>query len=260
MSAAIDWDRAASVPAVRDGRPRPELAALPPGLPDVPTLFTFMRDTELRFDTLRLRLEERASAASGERVVVHELLLRHPGRARVTTRLPEGGPATSHETWLSDGLTVERYRARHRLATSRPAKSRVGGLDDQDLPGRSRPYKPLTSLPANTLVDTFVHPAGYCQNVLATGACLVLGSRPVAGREAVFLACSHPRTIELPADRPDHLLEIGVDRETGLIALLVESFGGRVTRRVEATEMTPDAPIPDTAFTLAIPGDAASIY
>ena len=260
MPAPTPWDRAAIAPAGRDGRRRPELAALPPGLPDVTTLFTFMRDAELRFDTLRLRLVERAAAASGERVVVHELLLRHPGRARVTTRLPDGDPATSHETWLSDGETVQRYRARHRLATSRPVRPRPGGLDDQDLPGRSRPYLPLTVLPANSLVDTFVHPAGYCQNVLATGECRVLGSGPVAGREVVFLACDHPRTIELPADRPDHRLELSVDRETGLIALLVESFGGRVTRRVEATELAPNAPIPEAAFVLAIPEDAASIY
>lgn len=260
MPASTPWDRAAFAPVRRDGRPRPELAALPPGLPDVATLFTYMRDAELRFDSLRLRLEERAAAASGEQVLVHELVLRHPGRARLTTRLSDGDAATGHETWVSDGETIQRYQARHRLATRRPVRSRPGGLDDHDLPGHSRPYQPITGLPANSLVDTFVHPAGFCQNVLATGECRILGSGPVAGREAVFLACDHPRTIELPGDRPDHRLEIGVDRETGLVARLVESFGGRVTRRVEATELAPNAPIPENAFALAIPGDATSIY
>ena len=28
-------------------------------------------------------------------------------------------------------------------------------------------------MPAETLPDTFVHPAGYCQNVLSTGRCVV---------------------------------------------------------------------------------------
>jgi len=40
----------------------------------------------------------------------------------------------------------------------------------------------------------------------------------------------------------------------------VESFGGTVTRRVEATELAPDASIPESAFAVAVPGDASSIY
>jgi hypothetical protein len=40
----------------------------------------------------------------------------------------------------------------------------------------------------------------------------------------------------------------------------VESFGGTVTRQVEATEMAPDASIPESAFAIAVPGDAGSIY
>jgi hypothetical protein len=53
---------------------------------------------------------------------------------------------------------------------------------------------------------------------------------------------------------------VAFDRETGLLLLLVESFGGTVTRRVEATELTPDAMIPDSAFAVAVPEDASSIY
>ena len=33
-----------------------------------------------------------------------------------------------------------------------------------------------------------------------------------------------------------------------------------MTRRVEATELAPDAAMPDSAFSVAIPGDASSIY
>jgi outer membrane lipoprotein-sorting protein len=64
----------------------------------------------------------------------------------------------------------------------------------------------------------------------------------------------------MAGDRPDHRLHVAFDRETGVLALLVESFGDVVTRRVEATELTPDTSIPDSAFSVAIPADASMIY
>jgi hypothetical protein len=254
------WDRASVAPVAAGGRRVPEIIQLGPDLPDPATLFTFMRDAELRFDSLRLRLEERVAIAGGETLRIHEILLRHPGRARVTILRPDMPATTTHDIWLSDGATVQTYRARHRLGTSRPVRPRVAGLGNRDLPGTSRPYPPLTALPANTLADAFVHPGGYAQNVLATGSCAVLGTGSVAGREAVFLASDHPRTIEMAGDRPDHRLQVAVDRETGVLVLVVESFGDAVTRRVEAVELTPDATIPDSAFSVATPADAWSIY
>lgn len=253
------WDRA-SVTALADGRRVPEIIQLEPGLPDLPTLFAFVRDAELRFGSLRLRLEERASIAGGETLRVHEILLRHPGRARVTTVRPGLPGPTNHDVWLSDGETVRAYRSGHRLATLRPSRRRLGGLDNRDLPGTSRPYEPLTALPANSLADAFVHPGGYAQNVLATGVCTIVGEEPVAGRQAIVLRSDHPRTIEMAGDRPDHRLEVAVDRELGLLLRLVESFGTAVTRDVLATEVAPDAAIPDSAFAVAVPEDAAQIY
>src|SRR6186997_739747 len=79
------WDRAAAVPAVQDGRRRPQVAALPDDRPDVETLFDFMRDAESRFATLRMRVVERTWTARGEEVTTTDILLRHPGDARVTT-------------------------------------------------------------------------------------------------------------------------------------------------------------------------------
>jgi outer membrane lipoprotein-sorting protein len=261
MSAPSErWDRASALPVVADGTRRAELAALRPGRPDVATLFTFMRDAELRFGSLRLRLDEHRYVASGEHRVSHELLLVHPGRAKVTTIAEDGQVTRNHAIWISDGETIRTYQAAHNLATERPVRRRVVGLDDPDLPGTSRPYRPLTALPANSLVETFVHPAGYCQNVLATGACRVTGTDTVAGRETVVLTCHQPRTIELPADRPDHRLELAVDLETGLIARLIESFGDRLTRAVEATTLETDSAIPESAFTFAVPSDAATIF
>ena len=86
------------------------------------------------------------------------------------------------------------------------------------------------------------------------------GTGTIAGREVVFVTTAAPRTIELAGDRPDHRLEIAVDRETGLLALLVEAFGDVVTRRAEATEIAPDAVIPASAFSIATPADASLIY
>ena len=86
-----------------------------------------------------------------------------------------------------------------------------------------------------TLPDTFVHPAGFCQNVLATGRCTVTGTTVMIGREAILLKCDHPRTIELAGDRPDFRLDLAVDRETGVILRLVETIGGTVGRDAEVT-------------------------
>ena len=71
------------------------------------------------------------------------------------------------------------------------------GSDDRDFPGPAKVYEPITPLPAETLPDTFVHPAGYCQNVLSTGRCTVTGTDIVSEREAILVECDHPRTTEL---------------------------------------------------------------
>ena len=165
-------------------------------LPTVAELFTFMRDAELRFDTLRMRIEERSFTARGEQIVFVETTLRHPDQARVTTTEPSRGTAANYELWISDGQVVRTYSAPHQLGTERPVRRRlvgVSGRDSRDLPGPSRVYAPLTALPMETLPEAFIHPAGYCQNVLATGACQVVGLDVVAGREAILLTCDHPR-------------------------------------------------------------------
>lgn len=261
------WDRASQLP-VPDGRDRTpsgdrrraEIVALAPGLPTVADVFTFMRDAELRFGTLRMRIEQRTATASGDRLVSIEVLMRHPGHARVTTTEPERGTRGNYEIWISDGTTVRTYAAPHRLGTTRPVRPIVAGLDDPDLPGSSRVYRPLTALPMETLADTFVHPAGFCQNVLATGRCWVAGTGLVAGRETIVVECDHPRGTEVWADRPDHHLTIHTDRETGVILRLIESIGGGVTRDAEAVVFEPDATLTSTAFHFEFPPDTTTIY
>lgn len=259
MSARL-WDRASQLPVPADGRPRPEIVALPAGAPTVGDLFTFMRDAELRFATLRMRIEERSATAEGERLLVIETLLRHPADARVTTSEPARGTKGTYEVWIADGQTVRTYSAPHRLGTARPVRRRVEGLDDPDLPGSARVYRPVTPLPMETLPEAFVHPAGFCQNVLATGRCWVSGSADVAGREAIVLDCDHPRDAEVWADRPDHHLQVSVDRETGIISRLVETIGDRVTRDATVVSLEPDATLPPTAFDFEFPPDTTMIF
>ena len=264
MTSTRPWDRAADLPVPAGRRPRPELVALPPDrLPTLAELFTFMRDAELRFDTLRMRIEERSATTRGEHLVVVEVALRHPNDARVTTTEPHRGTAGNYEIWISDGETVRTYSAPHKLGTARPVRRPVQGVSGPEargLPGSSRVYVPLTALPMETLPDTFVHPAGYCQNVLSTGACRITGLDAVAGREAVVIECDHPRTIEMAADRPDFRIRVNVDRADGVILRLEESIGGAVTRDAQATDYAPDAPLVPSTFDFTFPTGTTMLY
>ena len=223
-------------------------------------LFDFMRDAELRFATLRLRVEERARTSRGEETTTAEVVLRHPGHAKVTTTREGQRGKAEYEIWIGDGDLVRTYAAAHKLGTQRPVRNRPRGLHDRDLPGSSRIYEPVTALPMETLPDTFVHPAGYCQNVLATGRCLVIGAEVVDGREAIVLQCDHPRTTEMVGDRPDFRIRIAVDRDTGVILRLVESIGGMTTRDARVTELLPDATLAPNAFEFVFPTGTTMLY
>jgi outer membrane lipoprotein-sorting protein len=260
MTSTRLWDRAAAPPARADGRRRPQVATLATGEPSIEELFDFMRDAESRFATLRLRIEERTITGRGEELVVVDVALRHPGAAKVTTTRPGPGPIGDYEVWASDGELVRTYSGIHRIGTERPVRNRPRGLDDRDLPGTAKVYEAITPLPAETLPETFVHPAGYCQNVLATGNCGVTGADIIRGREAVLLTCLHPRAIELPADRPDFRIDLAVDRETGIIVRLTESMAGQVTRDALVTDLQPDAALPASVLEFAFPSNATMLY
>ena len=55
-------------------------------------------------------------------------------------------------------------------------------------------------------------------------------------------------------------MDVGVDRQTGFITLLVEHIGETITRHAEAVSLEVDRPIPDDAFTVHLPGDVRRIY
>ncbi|HEX9094068.1 MAG TPA: hypothetical protein VF902_08805 [Coriobacteriia bacterium] len=259
MATTPAWDRAAALVPV-DGRRRPEVLALPVGLPTVAQLFDFMRDAELRFATLRLRVEEQARTARGEETTTSEVALRHPGQAKVTTTREARAGRADYDIWISDGDLVRTYAAAHKLGTQRPARNRPRGLHDRDFPGSSQVYEPITALPTETLPETFIHPAGYCQNVLATGRCTVIGAEVLNGREAIVLQCDHPRTTEMVGDRPDFRIELAADRETGVILRLAESMDGVTTRHAQVIEIAPDAPLAPSTFQFVFPTGTTMLY
>lgn len=255
----IPWTRASVAPESDQAR-RPELATLPVGIPDLATLFSFMRDAELRFSTLRMRIEEHTWGARGEQVLLHEVVLRHPNLAKVTTSEPGLGARGNYEIWFTDGASIRTYSGIHRLATNRPIRATVVGVDDPDLPGYSRVYHALTTLPMESLPETFVHPAGYLQNVLATGETRIVTTAEHLGRETIVLVCEHPRVTEVWANQPDSAIELTIDRETGVIVRLLQTISGDVTRDAVVTAFEPDMPMPPNAFEITVPSDATVLY
>jgi hypothetical protein len=234
--------------------------ALTPGLPTVEDLFTFMRDAELRFATLRMRIADTSRTTRGDDVTNLEISLRHPGRAKVTTSQAGREVGGDYESWISDGDLVRTYSGAHKLGTQRPVRNRPRGLDDRDLPGSAKVYEPVTLLPAETLPDTFVHPGGLCQNVLSTGRCTITGTTVAIGREAITLVCEHPRSTQLAGDRPDYRLHLTIDRATGVIVRLVETTGDDVSRDAEVLVLDPDAALPPSAFEFVFPSGTTMLY
>jgi hypothetical protein len=259
MTSSRLWDRAGALTVASPDRRRPEIVALPPRIPTLDELFTFMRDAELRFETLVMRIEEHTFATRGEQVVAIDVALRHPGLARVTTTEPGPGLGANFETWISDGEIVRTYSRQHKLGTQRPVRPRVRGLD-ADFPGTSQVYRPLTALPMETLPDTFIHPAGYCQNVLGTGRTWISGTDIVRGREVIVVHSDHPRAIEMAADRPDFHIEIAVDPFTGVILRLVESIADEITREADVVAFHPDGPLPPATFEFDFPAGTTMLY
>ena len=245
-------------PRTRELRP-PELATLPTRDPDLDSLFAFMAEAELRFRSLRMRIEDWRLSARGEEVETSEVWLRHPGTAKVVQSRGDA-LGSDFDIWLTDGDSVQTYDARSGVATRRRVPPAPVGATDPDLPPNSRVYMPVTPLRAETLAETFVHPRGFCRNVLVTGITFKLGTADVAGREALLLRCDHPRTSHVLTDRPDHWLEVAVDYQTGMILLLAEHVGGRITRRGQVTSMSLDEPIADDAFRVHISDDTLLLY
>lgn len=245
-----------ALPALRP----PDQPVLATSEPELKDLFRFMAEAELRFETLRMRIVDQRTTTHGEETVTHELWLRHTGMAKVISTRGDQRDR-DYDVWVSDGEQVRTYDALHSSATVRRMPTRPVGADAIDLPKFAQIYLPVTTLPAETLADTFVHPNGFCRNVLGTGVVTRRGTQALAGgRETILLRCDHPRTSHVLTDRPDHWLEVGVDTQTGMLLLLAEHVGDATTRHAEANMVAIDETIPDEAFKLHISGDTRVLY
>ena len=103
------------------------MVSLPANILSVEELFDFMRDAELRFATLRMRIVERSHTARGEESTTLDVMLRHPGHAKVTTTREGHVGKADYEIWISDGDLVRTYAAAHKLGTQRPIRNRPRG-------------------------------------------------------------------------------------------------------------------------------------
>ncbi len=240
--------------------PTAERVALPDDAPSIEELFLFAREAELRVQSLRMAIEEHTLTARGNELVRHEILLRHPGQARVTTYREESALASDYDVWLTEGLNARVYKAASKTTSVRPLPRGVVGVDAPDLPLFARQRGSLTPLPSGTLADTFVHPHGLFRNVLVTGPLAIVGSQVVGDREAIVVRAEHPRSAMVLVDRPDRSIEVGVDRTTGFLLLLTERIAGEVTHHAEVSALEIDPVIHDSAFTLMLPGDVRELY
>lgn len=249
------------VPAA-DARPLPAAisAALGTDVPDIEALFLFAREAELRVRTLRMTIEEHDWNAKGDSIAYHDLLLRHPRLARITTRRDLDPLSSDYDIWIGDGERIRTFRASDNRASDRAVRPPVVPPAASDLPRFARTYAPLTQLPAGSAADAFIHPHGLFRNVLLTGPLTMLGTRDVHGREAIVVRSDHPRATKVLTDRPDRRVEVGIDRATGFVIHLSETVGGTPTHLAEATLLDVDADIPDNAFEVHLSSDVRMLY
>ena len=240
--------------------PSANRVALADDAPSIEELFLFAREAELRVQSLRMTIEERIVSAKGPERIAHEIQLRHPGHARVTTRRSAEPLSREYDTWVSDGETITAYAAGNRLASVRQHRQRVVGSDDPGLPPFARQYQPLTKLPAGSLTDTFIHPHGLFRNVLVSGPLAIVGVQQVADRETIVVRAQHPRSAKVLVDRPDRSIDVGISRDSGFVLLLIERIGETVTRHAEVTSLELDAVIFDSVFELRLPADVRMVY
>jgi hypothetical protein len=245
---------------VPDSLPEPELVVLPEATPDIEALFRFAREAELRVRALRLVVEERLVTARGDETRRHEVWLRHPGQARITTYRDAALPSRDYRIWLLDGGLVTTFEPARKVASRRPLQQHVVGIDRASLPAFARQGAALTALEPGSLADTFVHPHGLFRNVLLTGPLAVQGARIVGDREAILVRADHPRSSKVLVDRPDRWVEVGIDRQTGFLLLLLERIADVVTRHAEVVELVVDPVIPATAFELRLPTETRMLY
>lgn len=211
-----------TVPADRS----PVLVALDAEAPRLEDLFTFMVDAELRVQRLRMRMEDASGPPAAKELSTIELILAHPGRARITTRRSTDPLSRDYRVWASDGSIVTTYDALDERASVRPLRPMPVGAADPSKRRYAQVWTPRTQLPVSSVVDTMIDPHGLILERAADRIGLgAVGTTFVAGgRETLAPRADHPRSAHVLTDRPDRWM-VGVDRMTGFITPLAEHVG-----------------------------------
>lgn len=238
----------------------PSIVALAKDAPTLNELLVFTSEAELRVDALRMRITHTLATSRGDDVETVEVTVRHPGHAKVVRRHNTQPMSRDYDVWITDGELVKTYDAGSNRASIRPLRRGVVGADGPDLPAFARLVMPRTPLPAESIAEPFVHPHGYARNVLVTGDLTLVGTADVRGREAFILRADHPRSAFVLTDRPDHWIEVGIDRMTGFLLLLVEHIGDHVSQHAEVTSLEIDPLVGDEAFELHLSSDVRMLY
>ena len=219
-----------------------------------------MRDAERRFETLKMRIEERTYGARGGQIVTMDIAVRHPGQARVVTTERSSKAAGSHELWITDGQIVRTYSAAHRWG--RAGRSGTGPAASTRGTSRARPRStspsprcPWRRWPSCSSIRPAT--ARTCWRRASAGS---PGTDRVAGREAIVVECDHPRAVEQTVDRPDYHVQVAADRIDGFVLRLVESVANEVTRVAEVIHVDPDAALPPTTFDFEFPEGTTLLY
>ena len=252
-------------PARSGRRPAATRGRGPPGRSPDPSaeLFTFMRDAELRFATLRMRI---ADTSRRPRVARRSRTSRSASatraHAKVTTSRAGREVGGDYEIWISDGDLVRTYAGAHKLGTQRPIRNRPRGLDDNDLPGFAQVYEPVTLLPIETLPDTFVHPGGFCQNVLSTGRCTVTGTDRgdrARGDPARLRPSANDRARRRPT-RTSSCIDRGRSRDRRHPSARRDRSATTSAATPRWCDLDPDAPLPPSAFEFVFPSGTTMLY
>ena len=222
-----------------------------------------MRDAELRFATLRMRIAERSRTARGEEVAHARRHPPPPGRRQGHDE--PGRPGRRRRLRDLDLRRRHRPDLRRAPTSSGPSDRSATGRAVStiaDLPGYS-PGLRAGHRPADGDAAGHVRPPGRpTARTCSPRAAARSPARPSSiGREAIMLDCEHPRTIELAADRPG--LPPGPDRRSRdrrHPAARSRRSAGRSAATPRSSTSSPDAPLPPSAFDFVFPTGTTMLY
>ena len=249
------WDRAAACPSRPDGRRLPEVAALPETCRRSASCSTSCATPSCASRPCACASRSGRQTARGEDVVAMDVVLRHPGEAKVTTTPRRADAARpEYEVWISDGELVRTYASAHGLAPS--GRSATGRAAWTTRTSRARRRSTSRSprcrwRPCPTRSSTRPATARTCSPPAAARSPAPTSSR--AARRSCSSATTRARPSS-PATGPTSTSRSRSTARPGVILRLVEIDRRRGHPRTpRSIELAPDAPLPAVRLRLRLP-------